>query len=95
MQDSQDFFDLRNLVNPDNPVILSKNPRVIQIYIPVRSAGGAVLSSRVAPHPHPLRHAASAAYARLASSRFASLARSALRALESPRQGGVTPTPPL
>ena len=40
MQDLQDFFDLRNLVNPDNPVILSKNPRVIFIYISVRSAGG-------------------------------------------------------
>ena len=47
-----------------------------------------MLSSRAAPHPHPLRHAVSAAFARLASSRFASLARSALRALESPLREG-------
>ena len=58
----------------------------------LRRGGGAVLSSRAAPHPHPLRHAASAAFALLASSRFASLARSALRALESPlREGGACP----
>ena len=49
----------------------------------LRRGVGAVLSSRAVPHPHPLRHAVSSAFARLASSRFASLARSVLRALES------------
>ena len=60
----------------------------------LRRVGGAVLSSRAAPHPHPLRHAVSAAFARLASSRFASLARSALRALESPLREGRAPSRP-